>query len=657
MANHLIHETSAYLLDHAHQPVDWYPWGEAAFAQAQDRDVPILLSIGYSACHWCHVMARESFSDSAIAAQMNESFVNIKVDREVRPDVDALYQAALVAMGVSGGWPLTMFLKPSREPFGGGTYFPPEDRYGRIGFPRVLTIIADTYRDQPEKVEHHAHTLLEALTAMGTPSPAADQPRDPVAAINEVVRLCDKQYGGLVGAPKFPQFGVWRWLALDDGVRGQDRHEGAVCRTLTGLCQGGIFDHLAGGLARYSVDARWLVPHFEKMLYDNAQFIDLLSWAYLFYRKDLYAARLVQTVDWLDKDMRLPGGGFATALDADSLDAQGRLTEGAFYTWSMSEIENALKKDALAFKKAYGVSGTPHLEGRYVLHRRDEALGDADILERLRDVRAQRSHPHRDEKVLTDSNGLTIAALARAGMRMGQESWLAMACTAFDFIIENIDNEERLGHAWTEKGGVIADGLLEDYASMMLAGLALYQTTGDDHYLGHVMRWRTMSEARFWDGRLYLMSDAPELAVKLSQTIDASQPSGNTMMLEALWQLGLLCEDESATQRAHALRDNLINTVQGHPVMVAHLMAVTMAMADEAVVVLAGDHASELVELARTAWQSAVPSLIVAWPGAATGRIPPRFDASSKAAAFVCRRQTCLPPVTTPAALIQALRT
>ena len=347
MPNALARETSPYLLQHADNPVDWRPWGEVAFAEARARNVPVLLSVGYAACHWCHVMAHESFENDAIAAQMNTLFVNIKVDREERPDLDTIYQSALAMLGQQGGWPLTMFLTPDAEPFWGGTYFPPASRWGRPGFPDVLRGVADTYAKEPDKVRRNVEALGEALGRLAENRAGTVVDEETVAQIGDrLLREVDPAWGGIGQAPKFPQMGImellWRrWL---DTRRAPFR--AAVTRTLTQMCQGGIYDHLGGGFARYSVDDQWLVPHFEKMLYDNAALIDMLTLVWQETGEPLYEHRVRETVAWVLREMVATphegvGGGFASTLDADSEGVEGR-----FYVWSRDEIEALLGEDA-----------------------------------------------------------------------------------------------------------------------------------------------------------------------------------------------------------------------------------------------------------------------------------------------------------------------
>ncbi len=436
--NRLGEETSPYLLQHKDNPVHWRAWGEAALAEARATGKPILLSVGYAACHWCHVMAHESFEDAATAEVMNELFVNIKVDREERPDVDAIYMGALHELGEQGGWPLTMFLTSDAEPFWGGTYFPKEQRYGRPGFVSVLNEVARIYRDEPDKVRTNADVLKDRLKP-GHRVSASDPPSEVMLADlgRRMVQAIDPVNGGIRGAPKFPQpqFLSFLWRS---GIRyGLANPLEAVNLTLTHIAQGGIYDHLGGGFSRYSVDERWLVPHFEKMLYDNAQLIELMTEAWRESKSKLFAQRVAETVDWLLREMRSEGA-FAASLDADS---EGE--EGKFYVWSLAEIQKLLgETDAKLLAEIYGVTEEGNFEGHNILNRlgsiefRDEETENrlAELRKTLFERRKGRIRPGFDDKVLADWNGLMIAALANAAEVFDQPEWLAAAEAAFAFV-------------------------------------------------------------------------------------------------------------------------------------------------------------------------------------------------------------------------------
>src|SRR5712671_1931022 len=451
--NRLGEETSPYLLQHKDNPVQWQPWGPDALSAAKAEDKPILLSVGYAACHWCHVMAHESFEKPEIAALMNDLFVNIKVDREERPDLDAIYMNALHLMGEQGGWPLTMFLTPDGEPFWGGTYLPPEPRWGRPSFPQVLTSIANAYRDKREDVTKNVAALRDGLRRLEQPEPGEDIAPELFDSIAErLLREVDPLNGGIGTAPKFPQCGVFELLWRAWKRTRQEPYRDAVLRSLTTIGQGGIYDHLGGGYARYATDARWLVPHFEKMLYDNAELVSLLTLVWQETRDPLYATRVAETIGWLEREMTGPEGGFFSSLDADS-----EHEEGKFYVWSEAEIDQVLGKHAAVFKRFYDVSAEGNWEEKNILNRlRHPALADAETeaelawcRELLFKTREPRVRPGLDDKVLADWNGLMIAALAEAGLAFERPECIALAERAFAFIQKEMTGGDgRLRHSW-----------------------------------------------------------------------------------------------------------------------------------------------------------------------------------------------------------------
>jgi len=446
------------LLQHRDNPVHWRPWGPDALAEARQEGKPILLSIGYAACHWCHVMAHESFENQEIADLMNGLFVNIKVDREERPDVDTIYQAALAMMGEHGGWPLTMFLTPEGEPFFGGTYFPPAPRFGRPAFPDVLQRVAEAYKTQPDAVQKNVQSLRGGLAKLSQPEAGKGFPADVLEqTAAAALRLIDPLHGGTVGAPKFPQPVFFRFLWRAYLCSGSTLFRDAVLITLSRLCQGGIYDHLGGGFARYSVDSVWLVPHFEKMLYDNALLVDLLTEAWTETRDPRFAERTGETVAWALTDLRTAAEvdaadfAFASAFDADS---EG--VEGKYYVWTEAEIDALLGDDAPTFKAAYDVTLDGNWEGATILNRTsDRDSADPDREHRLAAcrttllaARAGRVPPQRDDKVLADWNGLMIVALARAAAALDQPSWLEAATQCFAFVRNRMQQDGRLLHTW-----------------------------------------------------------------------------------------------------------------------------------------------------------------------------------------------------------------
>jgi uncharacterized protein YyaL (SSP411 family) len=559
--NRLGEETSPYLLQHKDNPVHWRAWGDDALAAAKAEDKPILLSIGYAACHWCHVMAHESFENAAIATAMNENFINIKVDREERPDLDAIYQHALALLGEHGGWPLTMFLSPDGEPFWGGTYFPPEPRWGRPGFPQLLAGIAQTYRSERDKVQKNIVALREALAQIGRPE--AGDGIDPALfdrIAERLLREVDPLNGGIGTAPKFPQCGIFELLWRGWKRTGLAPYRDAVLRTLTTICQGGIYDHLGGGFARYSVDARWLAPHFEKMLYDNAELIDLLTLVWREGRDPLYAQRVAETIQWLEREMMTGEGGFASSLDADS-----EHEEGKFYVWSAAEIDAALGADAAVFKDFYDVTPVGNWEGHTILNRLDHpALADAEseaqlarCREKLFALRAPRVRPGLDDKVLADWNGLMIAALAHAGLVFERDDWLALAERAFAFVEQHMAAaNRRLLHSWRD-GKARHPASVDDYANLCRAALMLYEATGETAYLDRARAWVAVLDRHYWDaeggGYFFAADDTTGLIARAKTAADAAVPAGNGTMSGVLTRLALLTGDESYRERAEAV--------------------------------------------------------------------------------------------------------
>src|SRR5882724_1397583 len=467
--NRLGEETSPYLLQHKDNPVHWQAWSEATLAAAKAADKPILLSIGYAACHWCHVMAHESFESSAIADRMNDLFINIKVDREERPDLDQIYQHALALMGEHGGWPLTMFLTPDGEPFWGGTYFPPEPRWGRPGFPQILEAISTAYGSDREKVTKNVVALREALQRLGRPERGGAIAPDQLDRIAErLLREVDQLHGGIGTAPKFPQTGILELLWHAWKHSGQTPYRDAVAKALDAMCQGGIYDHLGGGFSRYSTDARWLVPHFEKMLYDNAELVDLMTLVWQETKNPLYLQRVEETLDWVSREMVTTEAGFASSLDADS-----EHEEGKFYVWSEQEIDRVLGDRAALFKLHYDVSPEGNWEGKTILNRSNTPEFADEETERelaacralLLQARDNRIRPGWDDKVLADWNGLMIAAMANAGFVFERPAWINIARDAFGFVHSKMTAADgRLLHSW-RAGRARHPANVDDYAN------------------------------------------------------------------------------------------------------------------------------------------------------------------------------------------------
>jgi uncharacterized protein YyaL (SSP411 family) len=656
--NRLAGSTSPYLLQHAGNPVHWRPWGPEALAEAQRRDRPILLSVGYAACHWCHVMAHESFEDPAVAARMNDLFVNVKVDREERPDVDAIYMAALHAMGEQGGWPMTMFLAPDGAPFFGGTYWPPAPRWGRPSFTQVLNAVDAAWRDKRAALGEQSAGLVAHLAEQAAPPAGVDlAPADLARAAEALTRILDPVNGGLSGAPKFPNAPIFRFLWSESYRDRKPALRGAVRALLDALCAGGIYDHLGGGFARYSVDGEWRVPHFEKMLYDNAQILELLALASAATPTPVYAERARETFAWLMREMYV-GGAFAASLDADSEGEEGR-----FYVWIADEVDAVLGVDAAEFSAAYDVRAGGNWEGRNVL-RRLARRGDATSEARLAASRAlllaereKRPRPGRDDKILADWNGLTIAALARASAVFDAPEFLAAAEAAFAFVAANLgDATGGLLHAWRD-GRAGATGLLDDYAAMARAALALFEATGTPAYLARAEAWAEAALQRFGDGDggFFMSADGDEqLIVRPRPPHDGAVPSGASLIIEVFARLHHVSLDprwRDAAERAARRHAGTESAQAQSPLLLA---AIDWLERGGAVVVEGRRDDPLAVALAREARAAADPTIVTLrldpalWPeGAPGGR--PRLPAQP--AAMLCRGQACSLPVSDVAGL------
>lgn len=671
--NQLGRETSPYLLQHKDNPVHWMAWGPEAFERAKRENKPILLSVGYAACHWCHVMAHESFETPEIAALMNDLFVNIKVDREERPDVDQIYQSALALLGQQGGWPLTMFLTPEAEPFWGGTYFPPTSRYGRPGFPDVLQGVAETYRTKPENVTRNVAALKDALGKLSENKAAGAIDLAVIDQIAErLAREVDPFNGGIGSAPKFPQVPIFELLWRAWQRTGREPYRAAVLNTLAHMSQGGIYDHLGGGFARYSVDEMWLVPHFEKMLYDNAELLDLLTLVWQEEREPLFEDRIRETVGWLLREMIAEGGAFAATLDADS---EGE--EGLFYVWNEEEIDRLLDgPDAALFKRIYNVTPQGNWEGATILNRlhRIERLDDATEakLAGLRAVllreRETRVRPGWDDKVLADWNGLMIAALAHAGMALDEPEWIAAARRAFAFVRDRMQKAtqdgDRLRHSW-RAGQLKHAATLDDYAHMTRAALALFEATGDPAALEQARAWVAVLDRHFWDGEaggyFYTADDATDLIIRTKSAHDSAIPSGNGTMLAVLATLYHRTGEDAYRERADALVSAFSGELGRNFFPLPTFLNAVELLENAVQVVIVGDpDGADTRALRRAVLDQSLPNRILSLVPPGTD-LPPSHPAHGKgmkgraATAYVCTGMTCSPPVTKPEALADAL--
>jgi hypothetical protein len=680
MANRLANETSPYLLQHAHNPVDWYPWGEEAFARAKREDKPILLSIGYSACHWCHVMERESFANASIAALMNELFVNVKVDREERPDLDQIYQLVVQRMGRPGGWPLTVFLTPDRRPFFGGTYFPPVERYGMPSFPTVLRAVAEAWRTRRAELEETAAEItrdIERVTSARAPVEAV--PRDIARrAAASLARWFDEAHGGFGDRPKFPNS-----MALDVMLRAA--HDGdavslvRVRKALDAMRAGGIWDQLGGGFHRYSTDERWLVPHFEKMLYDNALLARLYTDAWRAMRDERDAATVRSILDWAEREMRSPEGAFAASQDADS---EGG--EGIFFLWRPHELDALLTPEESAVAKlAFGVTEAGNFEhtGATVLHanrpisvvarqlaideRRAEALFDA-ARRKLFAARERRPKPFRDEKVIASWNGLMIGACAEAGAALGDEKAIALARSALDAIRRRLWDGTRLLRIWKD-GIAKIPAFLEDHADVAGGAIDVWEACDDRDALEFAQVLVEQAIERFWDEAdgsfTFAPKDATDLIVTVRDAHDHAVPSGTASMTHALLRLASHLNEPRYEAIAERVLRSHVRSALEHPLGFGHLIGAMDRLArgptEIWVVAERSDPAGQaLLAEARRAW---CPNRVLARidPGAErsgpASRLGTLRQVDGAATAYVCRNRTCGLPITTPEALREAL--
>jgi len=655
MANRLAQETSPYLLQHRDNPVDWYPWGAEALARARELDRPILLSVGYSACHWCHVMERESFEDADTAAYMNEHFVCVKVDREERPDVDALYMEAVQAMSGHGGWPMTVFCDPDSVPFYGGTYFPPDEGRGMPSFRMVMEAVLDAFENRREELRERAPETRARLGAIGTVAPAGDAPGAELmeAAVAGLEQAADMERGGFGGAPKFPPASSLE-LLLARGI------EAPVERSLDAMMAGGIYDQLGGGFARYSVDAGWLVPHFEKMLYDNAQLarVYLHGWQALGHERYRWVCE--ETLDWALREMRGPEGGFYAALDADSEGEEGR-----FYTWTPAEIRTVIGEDAEEMIEFYGVSEAGNFEGRNVLHLAGGAAapepdGLAEVRGVLLGARARRVRPGLDDKRLTSWNALMLATLAEAGAALGRDDYLAAARKCAEFILRDLrDADGRLLRTYKDGEGRL-NAYLEDHAFLLEALLTLYEATFEPRWFEQAQTLADNMIARFGDperGGFHSTSDDhEELIARRKEIGDHPIPSGNSAAALGLLRLEALTGERTYGEQAEGVLRLFAKAAPRQPDAFAHLLrALDFQLAPTKEVALVGNDLGQLSAAVRSSYR---PHLVLAG-GPEGSELPPlladRPQLDKKPAAYVCEHFTCQAPVTSAAALTNLL--
>jgi uncharacterized protein YyaL (SSP411 family) len=683
MPNRLASETSPYLQQHAENPVDWYPWGEEAFERARREDKPVLLSVGYAACHWCHVMAHESFENEATARVMNERFVNVKVDREERPDVDGIYMQAVQAMTGHGGWPMTVFLTPDGSPFYGGTYFPPDDRRGMPSFTRVLQAVSEAYQDRRADVLRSAESMrkLYDVAVERTRSTGALTPLLLDRAFRGLSRTHDVRNGGFGAAPKFPQAMTLDFVLAHWAQTGEAHPLEIAEQSFLSMARGGIYDQVGGGFHRYAVDAVWLVPHFEKMLYDNGLLVRLGVHLWQATKNDEVRRVTAETIRWVAREMTSPEGGFYSSLDADS---EGE--EGKFYVWDEEELDRLLGDDAPVARSFWGVTRAGNFEGKNILHvpndprvvaaRTDRTESDvAAAVERAKRVlyaeRATRVWPGRDEKIIAAWNALMLRGLAEAARAFGVAEYRALALRNGEFLFREMVRDRGPGDGLRvmrsyKDGDAKIGGFLEDHAALGLAALALYELTFDRVWLDRarglaasVVRW-------FWDDETGAFYDTPHdherLITRPRDVTDNATPSGTSLATELLLRLSELLQDPDMRRRATYLLETLAEPMAQHPSAFGHMLG-TAAMAIRGAVELAlvGDPArADFRALADAAADQYVPALVIAGgrPGETddVALLAGRPATGGRATAYLCRQYACDAPVTEPSALGDQLR-
>jgi len=678
MANRLIHESSPYLRQHAHNPVDWYPWGPEALERARAEDRPILLSIGYSACHWCHVMERESFENEATARFMNANFVSIKVDREERPDLDALYMEAVQAMTGHGGWPMTVFLTPDGRPFYGGTYYPPEDRHGLPGFPRLLEAIATAYREKRSDVESNGDRMREFLQ-QASGARLRDGVADLAVADEAALALIgqfDPRHGGLGGAPKFPQPAALDFLLRVYARSGNQVLLAPVETTLQRMARGGIYDQLGGGFHRYSVDARWLVPHFEKMLYDNAQLVTVYLHAYQLTQKAEYGNVVEETLEYIRREMTAPEGGFFAAQDADSEGEEGR-----YFVWSWSELEQALGPDARIAAAYFAASRAGNFEGKNILHRpreddvvaaelgisvealREQAVG---VRRRLFALREQRVRPGRDDKVLASWNGLMLRAMAEAGRVLDRDAYRAAAERAAAFALSHLAPDGQL-HRVNKDGQAHGPAFLEDHAFLADGLLALYEATFELRWLEAACRLAERIVAQFHDPGSHLFFDTPAehepLIARPRRLTDEAIPAGTSVATDVLLRLSVLTGNEDWGRIGAGAVQAVAALLPQHPAAFGRMLSVFEFFTGprREVVLVGRRNSSDMDALARVVARAFRPDVVLAAGDPAqteTLRLPllqERLAVNGRATAYVCHNFACDRPTTDGAELARQL--
>jgi hypothetical protein len=679
--NRLIHETSPYLRQHAHNPVDWYSWGPEALDKAKKEDKPILLSIGYSACHWCHVMERESFENEAIAKVMNEHFVNIKVDREERPDLDTIYMNYVQMSTGSGGWPMTVFLTPDQVPFFGGTYFPPDDRFGRPGFPKLCAAVADAYKNKKKELAEHAPEVLKNLREMNQLSASGEKLtlRSLDSAFQNLAQRFDMTQGGFQGAPKFPGSMSLAFCLRYYLRTGERRALDFVELSLEKMAHGGMYDQLGGGFHRYSVDDHWLVPHFEKMLYDNALLSRLYLDAYQLTGKPLYRGIVEEILDYVKREMTGPEGGFYSTQDADS---EGE--EGKFFVWTPDEVKGVLgEKEGSLFSLYYDVTPRGNFEGKNILNvpRSLEEVAQGTTIhpdelqailargrERLFQEREKRIKPHRDEKILTSWNGLMLVSFVRAASVLDRQDYLDVAIRNAQFILAHLATGQKLLRTYKD-GKSKLNGYLEDYSNFIEGLIALYEATGESSWLDRAVALNDLMLEQFWDesgSGFYLTGkDHEELIARVKDFYDNATPAGSSVAVLNLLKLAILIGNERYRTNAQANLDLMSSTLARYPSGFGYLLeAADFHLGPVREIAVVGKAADlQTRRLLKKIYQQYLPNKLVSLldpddrgPNSKLPLLQGKTLVHDKPAVYICQNYACKAPVTSELELEKALQ-
>ncbi len=662
MSNRLASEASPYLRQHAENPVDWYPWGEEALERARREDRPIFLSIGYSACHWCHVMAHESFEDPDVARILNAHFVSIKVDREERPDLDRIYMGAVQALTGNGGWPMSVFLTPEGRPFYGGTYYPPQARYNLPGFSDLLAQIVEAWETRRDEIERTGQQLVDSLLRQsGPPSgdgmPAAMPGEQALnAAVQRLLQQHDDGYGGWGAGPKFPQPMALAFLLRTHHATGDDRLLAVVNKTLDAMARGGIYDQIGGGFHRYTVDGRWLVPHFEKMLYDNVQLARVYLHAWQVTGRPLYRAVVEETLDYLLREMRVGGAAYASAQDADTAGH-----EGATYLWTPAELRAVLGEDYARFAAVYPVTEAGNFEGHNILTftgTDDERAALAPLRARLLAARARRVQPARDDKVLAAWNGLALSALAEAGAALHRPDYVSAAEALAAFLLDQIAaSDGRLRRVW-HAGEARLDGFLEDQSAAVQGLVSLYQVTFEPRWIAGARRLMDLALEHYWDEGWYDTADDHEaLIVRPAEQQDNATPSGAALATLSLLQLARYYEDDRYARLAEAALSPMRAVASRYPTGFGQwLNALDYAQRPQVdIAIIGAPDDADTAALLNTLNGYAPERLVAAGQGQNPPVLANREQVEGRATAYVCTGQHCLPPITDADELARAL--